>query len=301
MSEKAAGMVLGSFIGDSLSLGVHWIYSTERIVRQFGRVEDLIQPQGNSYHKTKARGDFTNCGDQAFVLLESLAACRGFRFEDFSGRWLDTFSDYRGYIDQAMRGTLQNFALGKGPLESGSSSNDLSGASRIAPLVYFLQGDLEALVDACRLQTTLTHSNALTVEASEFLARVCVLVLQGASPADAVWQVAGECFADTRISGWVKDGYASREQDSVVAIVGFGQNGQVPEAFPGMIHLIMKYENDPGEALTQAVMAGGDSASRAMAVGMVLGAHLGTKAFPGKWLGGINRAPEILALLGKMS
>ena len=58
---------------------------------------------------------------------------------------------------------------------------------------------------------------------------------------------------------------------------------------------------DPGEALTQAVMAGGDSASRAMAVGMVLGAHLGTNAFPGKWLGGINRAPEILALLGKMS
>jgi ADP-ribosylglycohydrolase len=300
MSEKAKGMVLGSFVGDSLALGVHWIYSTERIVRQFGRVEDLLQPQSNSYHKTKSRGDFTNCGDQAYVLLESLAVCKKFKLEDFSGRWLDVFSDYRGYVDQSMRGTLQNYALGKGPLESGSLSNDLSGAARIAPLIYSLKGDLDGLVDACRLQTAMTHSNALTIEASEFLARVCFLVLQGSPPSDAVWQTTGESFADTRISGWVKDGYASRDKDSVEAIVGFGQNGVVPEAFPGMIHLIMKYENDPGEALIQAVMAGGDSASRAMAVGMVLGAHLGAGAFPGKWVQGINKNAEILALLDKI-
>jgi ADP-ribosylglycohydrolase len=300
MFEKGKGMVLGSFVGDSLAMAVHWIFSTERIVRQFGRVDDLIQPQSNSYHKTKSKGDFTNCGDQAFVLLQSLAVCREFKLEDFSARWLDVFSDYRGYVDQAMRGTLQNFALGKTPLESGSPANDLSGAARIAPLVYSLRKDLDALVDACRLQTAMTHSNALTIEASEFLARVCCLVLQGSTPSDAVWQTTGESFADTRISGWVKDGYASREKDSVEAIVGFGQNGQVPEAFPGVIHLIMKYEDDPGEALIQAVMAGGDAASRAMAVGMVLGAYRGAVALPEKWLQGINKSPEILSLLDKI-
>jgi ADP-ribosylglycohydrolase len=300
MSDKAKGMVLGSFVGDSLALGVHWIFSTERIVRQYGRVEDLLQPQSTSYHKTKTRGDFTNCGDQAYVLLESLAECRGFMLENFSKRWLDVFSDYRGYVDQAMRGTLQNYALGKGPLETGSSSNDLSGASRIAPLIYSLKEYPDALVDACRLQTAMTHGNALTIEASEFFARVCLLVLRGASPSDALWQVTGECFTDTRISGWVKEGYASRDKDSVEAVVGFGQNGAVPEAFPGVIHLIMKYESDPREALIQSVMAGGDAASRAMAVGMVLGAHLGADALPAKWLEGINKAAGILSLLEKI-
>ncbi|HNY65988.1 MAG TPA: ADP-ribosylglycohydrolase family protein [Deltaproteobacteria bacterium] len=300
MSEKAKGMVLGSFVGDSLALGVHLIFSTERIVRQYGRVEDLLQPQGNSYHKTKAKGDFTNCGDQAYVLLESLAVCRGFRLDDFSGRWFDVFSDYRGYVDHAMRGTLQNFALGKGPLESGSLSNDLSGASRIAPLVYCLRHDPDALFGASRLQTAMTHSNALTIEAGEFLARVCLMVLEGASPSDAVWQVTGEFFTDTHLSGWVKEGYASRDKGSVEAIVSFGQNAQVQESFPGVIHLIMKYEDDPAEALIQAVMAGGDSASRAMAVGMVLGAHSGPGAFPRKWLDGINRAKDIESLLARM-
>jgi ADP-ribosylglycohydrolase len=86
----------------------------------------------------------------------------------------------------------------------------------------------------------------------------------------------------------------------VEAIVSFGQNAQVQESFPGVIHLIMKYEDDPAEALIQAVMAGGDSASRAMAVGMVLGAHSGPGAFPRKWLDGINRAKDIESLLARM-
>jgi ADP-ribosylglycohydrolase len=74
----------------------------------------------------------------------------------------------------------------------------------------------------------------------------------------------------------------------------------VPEAFPGVIHLIMKYENDPREALIQSVMAGGDAASRAMAVGMVLGAHLKADAFPAHWLEGIRKADDIRALLEKI-
>jgi ADP-ribosylglycohydrolase len=280
MSDKAKAMVLGSFVGDSLALGVHWIFSTERIARQFGKVDGPTQPQGNSYHKTKTKGEFTNCGDQAFVLMESLASCKGFDIDDFSYRWQECFSDYRGYVDQAMRGTLHNLALGKSPLESGSAVNDLSGAARIAPLIYCMIDDLDSLVDAARLQTSMTHGNALTVEAGEFFARVCYQIITGSTPTNAIWDVAGESFADTRISAWIKDAYLSREKDSIETITDFGQNGFVQEAFPGIIHLIMKYENDYKEALASAVMSGGESASRAMIVGMVLGCHLGMDGIP---------------------
>jgi ADP-ribosylglycohydrolase len=300
MSDKAKGMVLGSFIGDALALGVHWIFSTDRIVREYGRVEDFIQPPGNSYHKVKNRGEFTNCGDCAFVLLQSLAGCRRFDLDDFSSRWRDVFGDYRGYVDRATRETLQNFELGKGPLESGSSSSDLAAASRIAPLAYCLRNDLDTLADASRIQASMTHGNALSVEASEFLARVCFKVLDGSSPADAVWETTGENFADTRISGWVRDGFLSKDRESIEAVREFGQNGHTQEAFPGVIHLIAKYEDDLREALIQSVMAGGDSASRAMAVGMVLGAHLGTEALPKEWRNGLRKCGEIVSLLEKM-
>jgi ADP-ribosylglycohydrolase len=70
--------------------------------------------------------------------------------------------------------------------------------------------------------------------------------------------------------------------------------------FPGVVHLIVKYENNLEEALIQSVMAGGDSAARGMLVGMVLGAHLGPESIPGKWLSELLRRKEIDALLDQI-
>ena len=301
MSEKAKAMVLGSFIGDSLALGAHWIYSTERIAREFGRVETYLQPARNSYHKNKKRGEFTHYGDQAFVLLESLAECGGFDLDDFSVRWQGLFDGYTGYMDQAIRGTLQYFGQGKGPLESGSQSSDLSGASRIASLVYALRRDAAGLVDACRLQTAMTHGSMLAVEAGEFLARVCLKVLDGVSPVESMEEVAATRFRDTRISSWVKDGISSRGMESVEAVARFGQGPSTMEALPGSVHLIAKYESDFREALIQSVMTGGDSAVRAMTVGMVLGAHLGMEGIPPEWKSGLAAGDDILSHLQKIA
>jgi ADP-ribosylglycohydrolase len=64
-----------------------------------------------------------------------------------------------------------------------------------------------------------------------------------------------------------------------------------------VVHLIARYENNLEAGLIQAVMAGGDSAARAMIVGMVLAAYLGEKHLPGQWVSGLKREEEILALL----
>jgi len=300
MSGKAKAMVLGSFIGDSLALGAHWIYSTERIVREFGRVEHFIEPTRNSYHKNRKRGELTHYGDQTFLLLESLAASGGFDLDDFSARWQDLFGAYDGYMDQATRETVKNFGMGKGPLESGPPSSDLSGAVRIASLIYALRHDPEGLVNACRIQTAMTHGSTLTIEAGEFFARVCLKVLGGTSPVRAVQEVAGGRFRDTRMGGWAADGIASRDRESVEAVMNFGQGSHTMEAFPGIIHIIARYEDDLKEALIQSVMAGGDSAARAMAVGMVLGAHLGMEGIPEQWLADLAPSREILGLLEKI-
>ena len=60
-----------------------------------------------------------------------------------------------------------------------------------------------------------------------------------------------------------------------------------------MVHLISKHENDLKEALIQSVMAGGDSASRGMLVGMILGAHLGEEGIPKGWLAALQKKKAI--------
>lgn len=297
MTDNRRSMVLASFAADSLALGVHWIYDAEKIKKDFGRVEGFRKPLPGSYHPTKEKGEFTHYGDQTLVLLESVAAKRGFDPADFSTRWRALFKSYRGYVDQATQMTLQNLERGAAVEEAGSSSSDLAGAARIAPLVFCYHRDPETLVKAARAQTRMTHNNPLVIDSAEFFARVCCKVLAGTAPVQALTEVVAQRFEGHPLSAWVKAGIESAGGDAVSTIVRFGQSCHTDEAFPGVVYLIATYEMDLREALVQAVMAGGDSAGRGLLVGMVLGAHLGDQALPKPWVSELKRGSEILRLL----
>jgi ADP-ribosylglycohydrolase len=300
MEENGKAMVLASFAADSLALGAHWIYDTESIVKLFGRVESFLKPSHKSYHSTKGIGDFTHYGDQAYVLLESVAARKGFDLSDFSARWLALFEKYDGYVDHATKGTLSAYASGSTYEDPGSPSDDLAGASRIAPIVYAYRQDLDKLVDSARFQTRMTHSSAVTTDSAEFFARVTWLVLHGMQPVEAIRKTSQKHFGSSPISGWVLAGLESKDKDSIASISRFGQSCHTEEAFPGVIQLIARHENDLKEGLIQSVMAGGDSAARGMMVGMVLGAHLGLESLPKEWLDALKKKNLILTLLEEL-
>jgi len=297
MKDKAKAMVMASFVADSLALGVHWVYNTQVIDRKFGRVEHLEKPLGIAYHGTKDAGDFTHYGDQTVVLLESVADGSGFELSRFSQKWRSFFEGYTGYFDNATKETLENFAAGRGPESSGSGSTDLAGASRIAPIVYMYREDRETMIAASRAQTAMSHKNPRVVESAEFFARVLWHVLRGSAPSAAMEQVCGEELKEETIGEWVGAGIKSTDVDTRSAIADFGQPCEIEMAFPSTVHLIAKYENDLKTSLVENVMAGGDSASRGMLAGMVLGAHLGYGAIPETWLRELNKAGRITELL----
>ena len=294
---KAKGMVMASFIADSLALGAHWVYNTHVIDRKFGRVEHLEKPLGKSYHGTKDAGDFTHYGDQTLVLLESVVECSGFDLTRFSQSWRSLFESYDGYFDNATKETLEHFAKGSGPEYSGSASTDLAGASRIAPIVYTYRKNLETMIAESRAQTAMSHNNPLVVESAEFFSRVLWHVLRGNAPTAAMERVCWEELKEDTIGEWVDAGVKSTDVDTRFVIAGFGQACEIDMAFPSTVHLIAKYENDLKASLMENVMAGGDSASRGMLAGMVLGAHLGYGAIPETWLSELNKAGRITGLL----
>lgn len=300
MRDRAAASVMASFIGDALALGVHWEYSTRKLRQEFGRVDSYLDPGPGSYHRTRKKGEFTHYGDQAYVLLESVASSGAFDAEDFSRRWRRLFEDYDGYLDQATRTTLENLSRGVPFLEAGSPSNDLSAASRVAPLVYALHSDEEALAEAARTQAMLTHTDALTVAASEFFARAALMVLRGARPREAMEFLAGGRFSGTALAEAVAKGMATRGEDTIETVKGFGQDCHSPHALPSVAHIVASYQDDLEEALVQNVMAGGDSAARGMIVGMLLGAHLGMQAIPRRWIDGLVRGPAVMGLLDRI-
>lgn len=304
MSETARTLVFAALAGDSLSLGGHWIYDPRKLAEQFGRLDSLQAPLPGSFHAGKAAGDFTHYGDQTMVLLESVAQTGGFDLEDFAARWKALFADYTGYVDMATRKTLANFQAGATPQSSGSNSRDLAGASRIAPLVAVLRRDPQALEAAARAQTAMTHANPQVVEAAVFFARVCLAVLSGTPPLQALQQAAAFEDVSDSIAAWVQAGLESVASDTVQAIQKLGPTCHVDEALPGAVHCIAKYAEEPAEALVQCVMAGGDSAARALLVAPVLLSCPGNKglaSLPVSWYEGLRQFTVIEELCGRLS
>lgn len=298
MKDRINAMILGSFVADALSLGVHWVYNTNVIDRKFGRVDGYHEPL-TSFHRGKKAGEQTHYGDQMLVLMESVEKDSGFDLNQFAERWRGFFENYTGYFDQATKDTLQHLAEGRDGQTSGSNSDELAGASRIAPLCRIYAGDREHLVQAVRQQTAFTHNNSLVVEAAEMFARTTARVLGGATPLDALNEVVTNHFKESTIASLVEDGLDSVEFDTRQAVADFGQMCSVEAALPGTIHLLARYQDDFEAAMIENVMAGGDSSARGMTAAMILGAHLGMEAIPAPWLEGLALRERIEKIVGK--
>jgi ADP-ribosylglycohydrolase len=292
MKDRVDAMILASFVADALSLGVHWVYNTNVIDKKFGRVDDYLDPL-TSFHKGKKAGEQTHYGDQMLVLMDSLATDSGFDLASFARRWGRFFDTYTGYFDHATKDTRQHLAEGRSVKECGSASDDLAGASRVAPLFKWYAHEVDNLVQAARQQTAFTHNRGDVIDAAEFFVRTAARVLDGAGPLEAVEEVTAGHFKESAIAALVEDGLDSRERDTRQVIADFGQMCSVEAALPGTLHLIARYENDFEAALVENVMAGGDSAARGMPAAMILGACHGLEAIPGKWLDGLTAKTRI--------
>ena len=298
MTTPAQAAVLVSLAADALSLGAHWFYDTAEIDRRFGRVEGLLAPPPDSFHAGKERGAFTHYGDQALVLLESVAACKGFAADDFAHRWQELFNaGYRGYVDKATSATLENLQRGLAPEQCGSTSTDLGGAARIAPLLWWYRQDRDELLEAVRVQTAMTHNNPAVLAGAAFIARTAWSVLAGAAPQAALEAALEEGVADIDLDIRLRSALESAGKDTRTVIGRFGQMCGIASALPGAVHLICSYADDPRTALIENVQAGGDSAARGLVAGLVLGAGHGVDAVPGGWLTGMQRYDRLFELL----
>jgi ADP-ribosylglycohydrolase len=290
-------MIYSAFIGDALAMGVHWIYTSKTITDKFHDIIDYIDPSKSEYHNNKNSGAQTHYGDQMMLLLESLAENKGFDINSFSLKWQNFFKDYTGYFDGATKTTLANLKNGSLFLNAGSESNDLSGAARIAPLVYLYHDNVDLLVKYSREQTLLTHRDRDVVDAAEFFARTAVLVLNGEHPVDAVKKTAQDNFKNTILDQWVTKGLENQTEDTIKTLNSFGLSCHIHHAFPGVIQVIARHENDLKGGLSECIKAGGDNAARSIIAGMILGASKNSGELPEVWIRGLGATEKITALI----
>ncbi len=279
--ERLKGMLFGAFVGDAYALGLHWIYDTEKLSQESDKLGGFITPSKGSFHFGKRKGDFTHYGDQSLLLLKSISSNGGFSPEVFKMHWLTYMSKYEGYIDHATRETL-NMLDEK--THFGSSSDELGGFARVAPLIYYHFDD-PMLKKYIEKQTRLTHNNDTVINFGNFTTDLILELVIGKPLIESIDKTA---LNYPTIQEWVKSLKSRLDEDTVSVIKDIGQSCSSQFAIPATLYLILKYQDNFVEAMKQNVLSGGDTAGRGMVLGMILGASLGYSKIPTEWCHSLN-------------
>jgi ADP-ribosylglycohydrolase len=87
LSDRAAGAVMGAFIGDALGVGPHWYYDLDELHRDYGDwISGYTDPRPGRYHAGLRAGQLSQAGIITKMLLASVVARGEYDESDFCRR-----------------------------------------------------------------------------------------------------------------------------------------------------------------------------------------------------------------------
>ena len=261
---------------------------------------------GNGNGPAKRAGEQTDYGDYTLLILEHLAAesknPHALELRELIPRWKRAMRQWRSWICTQSRQTMQQLRQGVPLNQLGGYSNAM-GLRGAAAFGYYENED--DVVQAFRT-AMFTHKETTAHQGNEFFARVTYRVLhQKLSPKEAIEQVAAESpkFIRDKVKQALKkvkeatdpssDLYEQEFADDLALTsmarlwdvgktepIKVGKASPTTGTLPGSIYFIVKYQGNFKAAAVANAMVGGDNASRAIAIGMVMGAHEGMTGIP---------------------
>lgn len=282
-----------------------------------------------NYHPGKKAGGTTDYGDYNILVLEHLAAIseppRPFSVTALIPHWMNRLENGWGsWICTMTKETYAQVRRGVPTGYLGGISNAMAIRHVAAHAYYETE---EELADVAR-KTMFTHKDDHALGGGEFFARVTHRVINGAAPQDAIEDVAVEMrgFFEAKTAQAIAKVREEADPDSALSKEVFsddlaltsmarlwdigrsepikvGKASPTEGTLPGAVYFILKYadkEEGLKKALQANAMVGGDNASRAIAIGMVLGAYRGVDAIPQEWKSTLEQWTYCETLLNKL-
>lgn len=258
-----------ALVADAISLGPHWVYNQSKIARLYpDGVTEFTDP-ASQYHPNRKSGEFTHYGDQTQWLSDLLSEGAGYDAESWRKTWTNRMASYDGYIDGASTDTLASEG------QSPSNSNDIAGASRIAPLLD-LDLSLDETIAAARSQTSLTHGDPGVIDAAEFFVRSVFAIQEGLSIPEAFDQAAREgSYLELDAPSLLEEARKADPANILKESSRLGLTCHNPEAFPLTLYLALLPGANFRDTISHNGLAGGDTSARAMLLAILFVARDG--------------------------
>ena len=188
--DRAAGAVMGAFIGDAMGLGPHWYYNLEELRRDYGPwITDYTDPKPGRYHAGLKAGQLSQAGFILKLLLESLVDRGDYDESDFCRRLDEELlplldgtpvSGPGGYTSQSIRELWHQRILQRLPWgKTGGHADDTEAIERTLALAVRYARDPGRLAGAIAANTVLTQTDQAIVAMTVAYGAVLGLLVQG--------------------------------------------------------------------------------------------------------------------------
>ena len=188
--DRAAGSLIGAFIGDAMGLGPHWYYDLDEQRRDYGAwVTDYTDPKPDRYHGGLKAGDLSQAGLILKMTVESLVAREGYDQGDFCRRLdEDLFPKLNGkpnhgpggYTSQSIRNAWRKRVVEKRPWTECAGNSDTTECIERALSIAILYANKPAeLVEHTESNMALTQSDETVLALSIAFCAMLGLVVTG--------------------------------------------------------------------------------------------------------------------------
>lgn len=190
IKDRAAGAVMGAFIGDALALGPHWYYDLTELRRDYGDwIDGYTDPRPGRYHDGLKAGQLSQAGFILSLMVESLVENNGYNQADFCRRMdEDLFPLLDGtpvsgpgnYTSQSIRDAWRKrVQQGLAWEETGGHADTTEAIERTLAIAVRYAFDPARLASAIVDNTLLTQVDDTVVSMTVAFGAVLSLLVQG--------------------------------------------------------------------------------------------------------------------------
>ena len=189
--DRAAGAIMGAFVGDALGLGPHWYYDLAVLRRDYGDwITTYVDPKPGRYHSGLKAGQLSQGGIILRLMLRSLVERGGYDEADFCRRMDEEIfpllngmpvNGPGGYTQQSIRDAWrkrvqQNLPWG---MQTGGPADTTEAIGRTLALAVRYAFQPQEMAAAISSNTRLTQNDETVVALTVAYGAVLGLLLQG--------------------------------------------------------------------------------------------------------------------------
>jgi|ERR1700722_1162420 len=302
--KKSPNVVLGTCIGDALGVPFEGMQPNNKKLLDWNGKDYNYRPatRGYIWYGDYKPGQFSDDGQMTIMVAESLIENKGFDPQNLSERYVDwIYSGRARGFGRTTKAAIDNLHNGVHWSKSGIEGSYGNGtAMRAAPFGIFFADDLDAITEAVKIDSAITHRSVEAEAGALAIALSVALIFKG-----KWYGIPHEVtkLPDSEVKRKSSMAIAMAFDSTITAsaaLKSIGTSANVKDTVPAALYCYFKFDNYK-DGIVAAIRGGRDADTTAAIVGALFGADSNLGDLPSAWVKKVESSSYLMKLDSKLA